>query len=42
MSERSSHPQIMTREELRASFKDQRITTTPEDLFDSVFPEVGG
>lgn len=42
MSERSSHPQIMTREELLASFKNQRITNTPEDLFDSVFPEVGG
>jgi len=41
MSERSSHPQIMTREELLASFKNQGITSL-EDLVDSVFPEVGG
>jgi hypothetical protein len=41
MSERSSHLQIMTREELLASFKNQGITSL-EDLVDSVFPEVGG
>ena len=41
MSERSSHPQIMTREKLLASLKNQGITT-PEYLIDSVLPEVGG
>ena len=40
MSERSSHTQIMTREELLVSFKNQGITTL-EDLVDSVFPETG-